>query len=241
MPRKKHYETLGVEEGAKPEEIKRAYRRKAQKAHPDKGGVQKDFETLNRAYECLIDPVRRLNYDATGQDKTERPIEQEVDSLLLGIFQQLIESPGDDGFIKKARAILLNKKGEGIRHLAKVKQVQAGFVAKRDRVKMKSSSTGSGQARSTPHRQAQDRSGQVDNLFHRLIDAAVQQGDETRAAVEKQLALIDRALLSIDAYEDVPIPIEPGIVMTDHRRWDNSAFARMWSTTTASPLTGDRP
>ena len=43
MPRKevdtqKYYDVLGVEKDATPEQIRKAYRKKALKEHPDKGG-----------------------------------------------------------------------------------------------------------------------------------------------------------------------------------------------------------
>lgn len=60
------YTELGVERGATPEEIKRAYRREAIKRHPDRGGDKEAFQRLQVANEILSDPVRRGEYDATG-------------------------------------------------------------------------------------------------------------------------------------------------------------------------------
>ncbi len=61
------YEDLGVEKGAPSEEIKRAYRKQAQKAHPDKpGGDVAKFRALTRAYEVLSDDARRAHYDTHG-------------------------------------------------------------------------------------------------------------------------------------------------------------------------------
>lgn len=61
------YAELGVERGATPEEIKRAYRREAIKRHPDRGGDKEAFQRLQIANEILSDPSRRAEYDATGQ------------------------------------------------------------------------------------------------------------------------------------------------------------------------------
>jgi molecular chaperone DnaJ len=62
-----YYETLGVDKNASPEEIKKAFRRLAQKYHPDKakGDAQK-FKEINSAYRTLSDPEKRRMYDQYG-------------------------------------------------------------------------------------------------------------------------------------------------------------------------------
>ncbi|MBU3925391.1 molecular chaperone DnaJ [Patescibacteria group bacterium] len=63
-----YYEILGVGKGASDEEIKRAYRRLAQKLHPDKpGGDEKKFKEINEAYQVLSDKQKRGQYDQYGQ------------------------------------------------------------------------------------------------------------------------------------------------------------------------------
>jgi len=65
-----YYATLGVERGATDAEIKKAFRRQAQKWHPD---VNEDpaaaakFKELNEAYQVLCDPERRQRYDMFGR------------------------------------------------------------------------------------------------------------------------------------------------------------------------------
>jgi len=59
-----HYETLGVSESAKAEEIKRAYRKAAKDCHPEgnKGNADQ-FIRVNEAYEVLRNKERRKKYD----------------------------------------------------------------------------------------------------------------------------------------------------------------------------------
>jgi WD40 repeat protein len=61
------YETLGVPSSAKPDALRKAYRKLARERHPD---VSKDpkahdqMSQINEAFNTLIDPERRADYDA---------------------------------------------------------------------------------------------------------------------------------------------------------------------------------
>jgi curved DNA-binding protein CbpA len=64
------YKVLQVDHEADLEVIQAAYRRLAQKFHPDRGGGQADVErmvALNRAWELLSDPARRAAHDRERQ------------------------------------------------------------------------------------------------------------------------------------------------------------------------------
>ena len=63
-----YYQAIGVDKQASVDEIKKAYRRKAMKSHPDKGGDAEEFKKLQEAYEVLIDPDKRSIYDRYGID-----------------------------------------------------------------------------------------------------------------------------------------------------------------------------
>lgn len=63
------YDTLGVHEDASDEEIKRAYRRAAMRAHPDRNkgreaAAHDAFQEIKQAYAILSDPAQRKVYDA---------------------------------------------------------------------------------------------------------------------------------------------------------------------------------
>lgn len=61
------YSVLGLQKGASPEDIKRAYRKEALAKHPDRGGAKEDFQKLQAAYDVLSNPDRRAVYDQTGE------------------------------------------------------------------------------------------------------------------------------------------------------------------------------
>ncbi|MEX1027298.1 MAG: molecular chaperone DnaJ [Candidatus Paceibacterota bacterium] len=68
MSSKDYYSTLGVDKKASKDEIKKAFRKLAQKHHPDKkGGDEKKFKEINEAYNILSDDKKRAEYDSYGR------------------------------------------------------------------------------------------------------------------------------------------------------------------------------
>jgi len=63
----KYYDLLEVSPNASDSDLKKAYRKKALKAHPDKGGDPETFKEITHAYEVLSDPTKRDLYDARGE------------------------------------------------------------------------------------------------------------------------------------------------------------------------------
>ncbi|WP_153398995.1 molecular chaperone DnaJ [Ornithinicoccus halotolerans] len=65
-----YYADLGVSRQATAEEIKRAYRRKARRLHPDVNPgpeAESEFKRVSQAYDVLSDPTKKAAYDR-GQD-----------------------------------------------------------------------------------------------------------------------------------------------------------------------------
>ena len=67
---KDYYHVLGVARDASGEEIKKAFRKRAQKYHPDvakdKTTAEEKFKEINEANEVLSDPEKRRRYDQLG-------------------------------------------------------------------------------------------------------------------------------------------------------------------------------
>jgi len=71
-----YYELLGVSRNATEEEIKKAYRKAALRYHPDRNpgdkAAEEKFKELSEAYQVLIDPEKRAQYDRYGHAAFEQ-------------------------------------------------------------------------------------------------------------------------------------------------------------------------
>ncbi len=71
MAKEEYYQVLGIKRDAKPEEIKKAYRRLARKFHPDVNpgdkSAEERFKKITEAHDVLSDPKKRSVYDRFGQ------------------------------------------------------------------------------------------------------------------------------------------------------------------------------
>jgi len=70
MSKRDYYEVLGISKNCSEAELKKAYRRAAQKHHPDRNQDNKDaeekFKECKEAYEILNDSQKRAAYDQFG-------------------------------------------------------------------------------------------------------------------------------------------------------------------------------
>lgn len=70
MSQRDYYEVLGVSKDASQDEIKKAYRKKAMKFHPDRNKenpeAEEKFKEASEAYEVLRDEQKRQRYDQFG-------------------------------------------------------------------------------------------------------------------------------------------------------------------------------
>jgi len=77
MPTGDYYKILGVNRDAKPEDIKKAYRRLARKHHPDVNpndrAAEERFKSVSEAFEVLSDPRKREIYDRYGHYSDQMP------------------------------------------------------------------------------------------------------------------------------------------------------------------------
>ena len=95
---KEHYQTLGVTESAKLEDIKKAYKKLARKYHPDLNPNNKEaeekFKKIAEAHDVLGDDEKRRQYDSGGFDQHHHHSQSGNDPRYQDIFEQMFGSRG---------------------------------------------------------------------------------------------------------------------------------------------------
>jgi curved DNA-binding protein CbpA len=90
------YAELGVPRNADAETIKRAYRKRVQKAHPDKGGSKDAFQALQLSYDTLSDPERKKRFDEFGETGQGPDPRQQALAEIAAMFIQLLDQIDPD-------------------------------------------------------------------------------------------------------------------------------------------------
>lgn len=92
MKEKTLYDTLGVKSSADADQLKQAYRKKANILHPDKNnGKDTGFKELALAYRVLSDPEKRKTYDTTG-NSTIIDMEGMVREIVVQLFMEIVNA-----------------------------------------------------------------------------------------------------------------------------------------------------
>ena len=176
-----HYDTLGVPPDADPTAIKRAFRRAAKHAHPDReGGSDDKMAKINDAYAVLADPARRAHYDATGADApTESPMQQ-AESLVMQAMQAMLARPGN-----------LAKNTHDALQAQHAQMLQAG-----------ASITNQISALERRRAQISKKGGDAKNLAHMVIDQQLAQMAQQLAQCTAKADLLRDAIALAKEYRD---------------------------------------
>ena len=105
------YDVLGVDHNATSEQIKKAYKKLANKFHPDKErGDEEMFKRINQAYETLIDPVKRQSYDITGiyEGTDAVHVKSARDSIELAVFNIINQNEAHIEYVDIVQTIKQN-------------------------------------------------------------------------------------------------------------------------------------
>jgi molecular chaperone DnaJ len=114
-----YYKLLGVAKNATPEEIKKAFREKAKKYHPDiNPSSQELFKKITVAYETLIDPEKRKIYDRKIKNQKKTNLIEKIYHL-LGFTEEPVKGRNiylkidisvEEGFYGKEKSIFYQRK-----------------------------------------------------------------------------------------------------------------------------------
>lgn len=173
-----HYDTLGLQPDATPEDIKRAFRAKASAAHPDKGGSTTAMQAINKAHDVLGDPERRRNYDATGQDQMPDSIENQARAVLMQVLTEVMAN-SDGDWLSEASHLVKNK--------------GASFAATRKQLEVRK-------------RRLEKRSGKIkvkdgENIVQMLIDAQLRDLERNFEEIARAEALHKAVTALLDKHE----------------------------------------
>jgi curved DNA-binding protein CbpA len=183
------YDVLGVARSAASTEIKLAYRRKVQVAHPDRGGDPEAFMLVVRAFGLLSDPDSRRLFDETGiiDEEAVKGYRRDVAAILADMFDAAVET-----------AIATRLKLESVDFIAQMSAaVTAGLrEARQSLVRIDGEIAALQALRSRIRRTDDDR-----NLFAERLDAQVKAKTGDHHTVRRRVAMLETALAELGNYE----------------------------------------
>ena len=175
-----YYEILGVERTATQDQIKKAYMKKARKAHPDAGGCKQDFQLIALSYNVLSDPDKRGRFDRGESVDESDPMKDVLSSLIQQAFGKS-EEPMH--YIKaEAREAIVN----GKKSLMKNEDMSCKVRKKLDKLKKANEKT-----KNTIGLQF------IVDTMNRFIAT----GDEANRGIQKSIELYESILLYVENIE----------------------------------------
>lgn len=183
------YLILGVARLAPAPEIKLAYRRKVQVAHPDRGGDAEAFVLVVKAFGLLSDPDARRLFDETGvvDDEAVKGYRREVTVILADMFDAAV-----------ATAVATGLKLEQVDFIKQMSAaVESGLADARGKLRRVDAEIGALQGlRSRIRRTDQDR-----NIFAERVGAQVAAKTSEHATIKRRAAMLETALAELGNYE----------------------------------------
>lgn len=183
------YETLGVPSDASAAEIKKAYKKLAQKLHPDKPtGDAEKFQAIQHAYEILSDADNREHYDRTGSDKGAPDYHNLATAHMSGLFSEITQGDMKGNLITEAQGIVAEKiaqfRTQEMKHNQNIKKAEKHL----NRVKTKKN----------------------ENIFKMVLDAQIATLKAELAGFKHNMLILETMQQLLNDYEDTkPEIIDP--------------------------------
>lgn len=174
MSEKDLFEILGVSKDATIEEIKKAYRKKAKKLHPDTGGSHEEFQELAFAYEIISCPEKRERYERgesfENADSPETMMKKRVAELFATTMAAGFDMKHEDIFLH-LRGNLQATLGQHPHIVAKQEEAIEKLKDIRDRI-----------------------SGEEERLFHNVIDSQIRSAEQSLVHIESEKNILEQAI-----------------------------------------------
>lgn len=180
----KLHDRLGVDKNASQDDVRRAYRRRSKKEHPDAGGDPEAFKELTGAYLVLRDPARRAHYEATGDENAagaDSTREQALQILAQAISQTLTDQrAGSVDFVKIIR--------DNLKHMnVEVTKQKAELDRRRDQVERNA--------------KRWKQRGDGPDVLAQITAAALRDIETAKYSADQKLAVHAAAIEILDGYE----------------------------------------
>lgn len=110
--KKSLYEELEVSPLSNKEQIKKAYKKKVKKVHPDRGGDPEEFKRVVKAYLILSDNESRYKYDSQGEeekpsDRKPVDISKQAENFLIRTIFDIVDRHGENLPNKNMQKLLI--------------------------------------------------------------------------------------------------------------------------------------
>lgn len=182
-----HYETLGVNKNASRSEIKKAYKKQANKTHPDKkrGNTEK-HQALTVAYSVLVDTEKRERYDR-GENPTQGAPANKAEQFLIRLFEQLLGEEFKGNLIKEATARVIQAQVGSSRKIGQEKQRVGALAGKLGRIQTEAK----------------------DNFFESLLAQKIQTSTDAIAHYEEELQALRETVDILEGCSDTKPDEQP--------------------------------
>jgi curved DNA-binding protein CbpA len=195
------YDVLGVEKDASASEIKKEYRKKAVKLHPDKGGDSEEFAKLSFAYKVLSDPEERKKYDDTGVTSDtpdeEKAAVEHIKTIISKAISNECQNDFMSGYNSSRSGIAGILKGVIKRQIADVKQTIQNTeetITKLTKLKKKT--------------RLKENAKRKFDIFASTCEEILEQAKNHKAGAEHQLKMLEKAKEIAADYEDISLEEE---------------------------------
>lgn len=195
MEKKDLYAILGIQKGASKDAIKKAYRKKVKKYHPDKGGDENIFRDIQEAYEVLSDDEKRAVYDLTGNIIKES-LDARAVEILATEFKLIFDKLDNNDIL--VRGILSEVKA-GLHKLIEEKKRQINYEKERWRVL------------TILRKRIKTKKRKYRNVAKEVLDREMQYSKDGALTLNQDIKTIKKALTYLD-YLKYEVILNEGIV-----------------------------